>query len=129
DRLIARFPAEERGIRGYLRTVDKMAQELNALFEFKGLLDALTVPFRAPTVALWGLRTAEALIHKHVSDPTLRAILASQPGDHGLPPSLAPAAVHASVAAHYFDRGYHPRGRAAALPHALITALRQARRV
>lgn len=126
ERLVARFPAEERGIRGYLRTVDKMARELGALFEFKGLLDALTIPFRAPTVALWGLRTAEALIHKHVADPTLRAILAAQAGDHGLPPSLAPAAVHASVAAHYFDGGYYPRGGAASLPKAYIKALRKA---
>ncbi len=126
ERLVRRFPAEADGIRAYLRTVDKMAQELNALFEFKGLLDALTIPFRAPTVALWGLRTAQALIHKHARDPILRAILAAQAGDHGLPPSLAPAAVHASVTAHYFDGGYYPRGGAASLPKAYIKALRKA---
>jgi phytoene dehydrogenase-like protein len=126
ERLSARFPAEAAGIRGYLDTVDRMGRELGELFEFKGLLDMLTIPFRAPTVALWGLRTADKLIHKYVKDPLLRAILAAQAGDHGLPPSLAPAAVHASVAAHYFDGGYYPRGGAASLPRAYIKALRKA---
>lgn len=126
ERLVRRFPHEERGIRGYLDTVYRLGRELDRLFEFKGILDTLTIPFRAPTVARWGLATAESLIRHHVSDPVLAAILAAQAGDHGLPPSLAPAAVHASVTAHYFDGGFYPRGGAATLPKAYIKALRKA---
>src|SRR5262249_32998773 len=126
ERLVRRFPDEEAGIRAYMTTVDRLSRELNELFEFKGVVDALTIPFRGPTVALWGLRTADALIKKHAKNPILRGILAAQAGDHGLPPSLAPAAVHASITAHYFDGGYYPRGGAAALPRAYIRALRKA---
>jgi phytoene dehydrogenase-like protein len=126
ERLVRRFPDEEAGIRGYMATVDRLSRELNDLFEFKGVLDALTIPFRAPTVARWGLRTAKALIGKYAKSPLLAGILAAQAGDHGLPPSLAPAAVHASITAHYFDGGYYPRGGAAALPRAYIRALRKA---
>src|ERR1041384_990280 len=56
----------------------------------------------------------------------LRAILAAQSGDHGLPPSLAPAAVHASVQAHYFEGGWYPRGGGFALPRAFVRALKKA---
>jgi phytoene dehydrogenase-like protein len=126
ERLIRRFPAEAEGIRGYMGVVDRLGRELNELFEFKGLLDALTIPFRAPTVARWGLATAQSLIHKYAKDPILRGILGAQAGDHGLPPSLAPAAVHASVTAHYFDGGFYPRGGAGALPRAYIKALKKA---
>jgi phytoene dehydrogenase-like protein len=126
ERLVRRFPGEAEGIRGYMGTVDRLGRELNELFEFKGLLDVLTIPFRAPTVARWGLATAQSLIHKYAKDPILRGILAAQAGDHGLPPSLAPAALHASITAHYFDGGFYPRGGAAALPRAYIKALRKA---
>ncbi len=125
DRLCERFPDEQKGIRGYLDTVAKMARELNDLVEVK-LLDAITMPFRAPTVARWGMSSAESLIRKYVKDPVLAGILAAQSGDHGLPPSLAPAPVHASVTAHYFEGGFYPRGGASALPRAYIKALKKA---
>ena len=99
-----------------MATVDRLGRELDRLFEFKGILDTLTIPFRAPTVARWGLATAESLIRHHVTDPVLAGILAAQSGDHGLPPSIASAAVHASVTAHYFNGGFYPRGGAATLP-------------
>src|SRR5207302_2787026 len=125
-RLEERFPREKKGIRGYLGTVARLADELNALFEFKGLLDLLTLPVRAPAVARWGLSSASSLLSKHVRDPRLRAILAAQSGDHGLPPSLAPAPVHASVAAHYFGGGFYPRGGGFTIPRAFVRALRRA---
>src|SRR5206468_3338299 len=62
----------------------------------------------------------------HVRDPLLRAILAAQCGNHGLPPSLAPAALHAAVAAHYFDGGYYPKGGGCAIPRAFIRGLQRA---
>ncbi len=126
QRLIERFPHEKKGIQGYLGAVSRLADELNALFEFKGLRDLITLPFRAPTVARWGLSSAASLVHAHVRDPLLRAILFAQAGDHGLPPSLAPAPVHASVTAHYFDGGWYPRGGAYVLPRAFIRALERA---
>jgi phytoene dehydrogenase-like protein len=125
ERLCARFPQEQKGIRGYMKTVDNMARELNSLFEIKGLLDTLKLPFRAPTVARWGLASAESMIRKYVKHPVLAGILAAQAGDHGLPPSLAPAPVHASVTAHYFDGGFYPKGGAASLPRAYIKALKK----
>jgi phytoene dehydrogenase-like protein len=77
-------------------------------------------------VTRWGLRSAGALIDHHVKDPLLRAILGGQSGDHGLPPSLVSAPVHAAIVAHYLDGGWYPKGGGAALPRALIRGLRKA---
>ncbi len=125
ERLKARFPAEARGIDGYLDTCERIAAEIDRVSSF-GILDFLLMPFKAPAIARWGLSSFESLLHAHVRDPRLRAILAGQCGDHGLPPSMAPAALHAATAAHYFDGGFYPRGGGAARPRAIIRALKRA---
>jgi phytoene dehydrogenase-like protein len=126
ERLASRFPRERKGIAGYLRDVAALGDELGNLLAFRGLGDLLSLPRKAPTMTRWGLRTAGALINHHVRDPLLRGVLGAQSGDHGLPPSMVSAPVHAAVVAHYFDGGWYPKGGAAALPRALIRALRKA---
>lgn len=125
-RLVERFPDERKGIEAYLATAQKIADELDRMMELSSVLDVLSLPFRAPTVLRWGLRSARSLISAHARSPRLRAILSAQAGDHGLPPSLAPAPLHAAVSAHYFRGGWYPHGGGAALPRALIRSLRRA---
>jgi phytoene dehydrogenase-like protein len=126
ERLIRRFPHERQGIAGYLRDVAALSSELGRMMYIEDVSEMLQVPWRAPTVTRWGFRSAAAFINHHVKDPLLRGVLAGQSGDHGLPPSLASAPVHAAVVAHYFDGGWYPKGGAAALPRALIRVLRKA---
>jgi all-trans-retinol 13,14-reductase len=126
EALATRFPRERRGIAAYLGDVQKISRELTALTSVNGLLDVAALPLRAPTAVRWVLRSARALIEHHVSDPRLRALLGAQAGDHGLPPSKAPAVIHAAVQGHYFEGGYYPRGGGGAIPRAFILALRRA---
>jgi all-trans-retinol 13,14-reductase len=126
ERLHRRFPREREGITAYLDTTCRIGSEMGSLLDVDGALDALKIPFRAPTFTRWLLRDAKTLIDAHVREPRLAAILASQSGDHGLPPSLAPAPVHAAVVGHYIDGGYYPRGGAHSLPRAFILALKRA---
>ena len=125
-RLSERFPAERVGIHKYLDIVQRIADEMGALTTMTAASDLLGLPSRAPTLMRWGLRSLAALLEHCVSDPKLRAILAAQAGDHGLPPSRAPAPLHAGVAAHYFDGGWYPRGGGGAIPRAMIRALKRA---
>jgi len=125
-RLSARFPSEREGIRNYLDTTAQLGRELDSLMDVRGLRGLASLPKRAPALTRWGLRSAQSFINHHARDPVLRAILAGQCGDHGLPPSMAPAPVHASVTAHYFDGGYYPRGGAFVLPRAYVRALKRA---
>lgn len=125
-RMKRRFPRDARGIDTYLDTIASLGAELGDVFTMSGLADFVQLPWRAPTLARWGLRSASALIDSHVSDPLLRAVLAAQCGDHGLPPSLAPAPLHAAVTNHYIDGGFYPRGGASSIPRAFIRALKRA---
>jgi len=125
-RLEERFPAERAGIRKYMATVGALADQLNAMLEISGPIDVLKLPFRAPSVLRWGLSSTASLIDSCVRDPVLKAVLVAQAGDHGLPPTMAPAPVHASVAAHYFEGGWYPRGGAYVLPRAFVRALEKA---
>ncbi len=124
DTLAARFPAERDGIRAYLDTVERIDGQLRGLMSLKPH-QLLTLPWRARDILRWGFRTAGSLIDAHVRDPKLRAVLAGQSGDHGLPPSMVSAPVHAAVAAHYFEGGWYPKGGGGALPRAHIRALRR----
>lgn len=126
ERLSSRVPREREGIRRYVETVSKIGSEMGALLELEGLRGVLRFPFRAPTFSRWALRSARALIDAHVDDPMLAAILGAQSGDHGLPPSRAPAALHAAIFGHYADGGYYPKGGAGSLPRAFLRALKRA---
>ncbi len=123
ERLCARFPSEVDGIRGYFAAVERMVGDLDTLFGMKGL-DLLTIPFKAPTLARFGLRSIDTMLSHYVRDPLLKAILTIQAGDHGLGPKDAPAVIHAAVQAHYFDGGWYPRGGGQALPRAFLRGLK-----
>jgi phytoene dehydrogenase-like protein len=121
SRLVARFPAERAGIEAYFAAVLSLNRELRRLGTLGSWRD-----LAAPTVARWGWRTARPFIDHFTRDPLLQAILASQSGDHGLPPNQVSAAVHAGVAHHYFDGGHYPVGGGGAIPRAFVRALRRA---
>jgi all-trans-retinol 13,14-reductase len=121
-RLTARFPHERAGLAGYFDTCRRIGTELDHISELRGVRDLAKIP----SVLRWGLRSGKALINSHVKDPLLRGVLAGQSGDHGLPPSKCPAAVHASVVNHYFEGGWYPQGGGGAIPRAFIRALRRA---
>ena len=126
ERLKARFPDEAQGIDGYITTCQAMMDELRLLSRVCGLGDAIRLPYRARHILRWATRSGADLINHFVKDPVLRAILAAQSGDHGLPPSMVSAAVHAGITHHYFDGGYYPLGGAYAIPRAFARALNRA---
>lgn len=125
-RLKDRFPGEGKGIDGYLEVVTSMPREMVTLSTTRGLGGAIKAPFRSKSMIRWGWRTAQALVDHYVSDPLLKAILLAQSGDHGLPPSIAPAPLHIGIANHYIDGGYYPLGGAFTIPRAFSRGLKKA---
>jgi phytoene dehydrogenase-like protein len=125
-RLQDRFPAERAGIARYFDIVSGVNDGVDALLRVSSARDLLALPGKAARVARWGLSSLHSLFEQTVRDPLLRAILAAQSGDHGLPPSLAPAALHAGLVNHYFDGGWYPRGGAFTLPRAFVRGLKRA---
>jgi len=56
------------------------------------------------------LTTTKDYLERRFADPRLRAVVASQWGDYGLPPSQSAFAVHALVVGHYLRGGWYPVG-------------------
>jgi all-trans-retinol 13,14-reductase len=124
-RLKDRFPAEADGIDRYFALVARMGDELGHAAPVHGLRDMAVLVRTMPTVFRHGLRPIADLLDGCTRDPWLRAILTIQSGDYGMPPSRAPAALHAAMQGYYFEGAWYPRGGAHALPKAFIRHLRR----
>lgn len=120
ERLHLRFPRERAGIDGWLDLVAAMGRELDQGLAASGL----GLPLRIPKVARHGLRSVSSVLDGFTRDPLLRAILTIQGGDHGMPTTSAPMALHAAIVSHYFGGGFYPEGGGRAIPKAFIKALR-----
>lgn len=125
ERLEARFPHEKEGLREYFGIVRQLNRELLSCEEYLAFPKILALPFKAPGLLRFGLRTQKAVLDRTIHDPLLRGILSAQSGDHGLAPSRVSMPLHASMTVHYYNGGFYPRGGAKRLPHAYIKALRR----
>ncbi|MDF1564598.1 MAG: NAD(P)/FAD-dependent oxidoreductase [Deltaproteobacteria bacterium] len=126
QRLADHFPSEAAGARRVVETLDAVGSAVDAVSTLRRPKDLLSRRTEVSTFARKGLRSLKSTIESNVKDPFLRAILAVQSGDNGLPPSRASTALHAMVMRHYFDGGFYPKGGARALPRAFVRALKRA---
>jgi all-trans-retinol 13,14-reductase len=124
-RISERFPSEAKGVRGYFDVVSAIGREIDASISIGGVKDTLMLPKRLQTTLRWGMKPLDTTLRHFIKDPILRAMLTIQAGDHGMPASRAPTALHATIVDHYFDGGYYPKGGGMAIPKAFIKALRR----
>jgi all-trans-retinol 13,14-reductase len=108
DRLVHRFPADERPIRGYFETVMSLGRELDLLPKSIGWQDILTAPLRFPNLLRHKSWTLQRLYDKLGMPARLETILAGQAGDYLLPPEEVSLLLHVALVRGY-DRGaYYP---------------------
>lgn len=110
--LVATFPHEAAGITRYFSDV-RRASTWYGRETYRWSTPAL---LRAG-MGVVGLRdrrlsltTTKDYLDHHFTDPRLRAVLSSQWGDYGLPPSRSAFSVHALVVQHYLHGGWYPVG-------------------
>ncbi|MHB1629375.1 MAG: phytoene desaturase family protein [Bacilli bacterium] len=126
--LIREFPDEETGIRKYFDDLRRVA----------GWFGRETWSWSAPGWLAWPVRiinrrlreralqtTREYLDHT-VADERLKALLVSQWGDYGLPPSRSAFAMHAAVADSYLQGGWYPEGGSAAIAKSICRTIEEA---
>jgi len=108
--LIAQFPAEKDSIETYFKDVHRAS----AIFGKSMMLKSTPPTLESITVKAGGkdLFTLKDYLDHHFQSIDLKAILASQWGDYGLPPSKCAFATHASLVVHYFNGGFYPVGGA-----------------
>ncbi len=110
------FPNDVQAIDRYLAELKKLKLAAALYFADKALPGPLTT-VAGPLLRSRLLKLSSATVHEVLSGITqnkrLRAVLAGQWGDYGLPPKQASWAIHAMVASHYFGGAYYPAGGAA----------------
>ena len=113
--LVAAFPQEARAIHRYFQDVQRVTRWVTLGF-VQGMVPRPAASLLRAAQRLGGRRatgTTKAYLDAHFRSPELKAVLASQWGDYGLPPSRSAFAVHALIVSHYLEGGWFPRGGSA----------------
>ncbi len=111
-KLVERFPEEKRAIHRYFRDIERAAR-----WHVMRFVRGMVPSFIAPALALFGKLTSRTAtsttgdyLNRRFRSPELRALLASQWGDYGLPPSRSAFAIHALVINSYLRGAWFPQG-------------------
>lgn len=113
DRLVEMFPGERRGIDRYVRflkEIDALSDRIDANRGKMSWGIALHAMTRGRLAAKYQHATLKDLLDSCTDNPQVRAVMAGQNGDYGLPPGRVSAALHAGLTNHYFKGAYYPRG-------------------
>lgn len=117
EKMIRLFPSEKTAIRRYFKDIERTASWYrlfilsNSLSPFASSLLRFLVAKRQKTASL----TLEGYLDSHFRDHQLKAVLASQWGNYGLPPKKASFGMHALIVQHYLSGGYYPVGGASSI--------------
>lgn len=71
-------------------------------------------------------QTTQDYFDNHFQDVRLKALLASQWGDYGLPPAQSCFGIHSVIVTHYLHGGWYPVGGAKAIAQTMIPVIEQA---
>jgi phytoene dehydrogenase-like protein len=127
-KLGARFPQERKAIRRYFRDVRKatgwMTRHMMANSSPAPIAAVVRMVNRR--TEKFALQTTGQYLNAHFRDPQLRAVLASQWGDYGLPPAESAFAIHALIVTHYFGGAYYPDGGAGRIADGAARIIRAA---
>lgn len=120
--LIDRFPAERRAIEQYFKDLAAVGQWLSAYMMARMAPAFISLPARLLNLGAqsMALSTTREYLDRNFRDPRLKAVLASQWGDYGLPPSQSAFAIHALIVTHYMNGAYYPAGSAARIAESIV---------
>ncbi|HET7357700.1 MAG TPA: NAD(P)/FAD-dependent oxidoreductase [Nocardioidaceae bacterium] len=124
DRLADTFPDQEPGIRRCVGTLRVVAEEIRADRPVN-LRHAAARAGSLRSMLWWGMRPLARLFDACRLSQEVRTVIAAESGDYGLPPSKAPAALHAGFLDHYLKAGaYYPKGGGQVLAARLTEVIR-----
>ncbi len=121
-----RFPASTVEIDAFFQALEEAVHAGQSIFEQRAmpaLLGKTSRFLHRSGIDKWCGRTTESVLHEMVSDPQLRAVLATQRGDYGPDPCESSFGMHATVMHHYMQGAYFPIGGADAFAAALVPVI------
>lgn len=129
SKLLKQFPGEKSGINRYVRflkEVDDFGRRMEAAKGKMGPGMAIWAMTQGRLAAKYQHATLNELLDSCTDNIQLRAVMAGQNGDYGLPPSKVSAALHAGLTNHYFQGAYYPRGGGQVIADRLSETIEQA---
>ena len=126
--LVEAFPAEKQAIGKYFRDIKRAADWFNR--HIMAMVTPQPVSWIVQTINRFSeqsaLQTTQQYLESHIRDPRLRAVLASQWADYGLPPGRSAFVAHAVIVSHYLNGAWYPVGGAGEIPKAASSVIRAA---
>lgn len=122
-RLKEHFPEDRKDIDklfGALRRFNRVTNFLMQKNLRKRKLSDVAAATGFSFAAKWLERSYAELLDHYTSNPQLKAVLAGQGGDYGLPPSRTPAVLGVGLLLHYAEGGWFPRGGSGDFRDALV---------
>jgi phytoene desaturase len=125
-RLVARFPAERRGIERYFRFLEQVDRVQRATLGGSHWAEVAAL-LRAPLVVRYAERSLGEFLDSCTRDLRLRAVLTAQNGTYAIAPGRVSALLHAGLQNHYLvDGGWYPEGGGQVMADRLAEAIEDA---
>jgi all-trans-retinol 13,14-reductase len=122
------FPTEKQAIGEYFGDVERatawFARRMMAMLTPQPV-SWIVRKMNRPSEPL-ALQTTEQYLQGKIRDPRLRAVLASQWADYGLPPGRSAFVTHAIIVSHYLNGAWYPAGGAGEIAKAAGAMIRAA---
>lgn len=124
--LTEHFPAEKQGIEEIFADMKGLGKEIDKISEAQGKVDMSSFPKEYPILfknfnSTWG-----DMLDARVKNPKLKAIISSQWGYYGLPPSKLSSFYYALPAFDYLtEGGYYPRGKSQKISDAFVAFIEE----
>jgi all-trans-retinol 13,14-reductase len=129
EMLYERFPGHEAEIDKYIETVYKAASKNKRFFQEKAypsLLSALAGPFIRKGYYEFSDKTTKEVLDGISDNEELKAVIAGQYGDHGMPPGDSSFVIQALVNKHYWKGGAFPVGGCQRIAETIIPLIEAA---
>jgi all-trans-retinol 13,14-reductase len=126
--LVEAFPAEKQAIGEYFRDIKRTANWFSR--RIMGMVTPQPLSWIVKAINRFSeesaLQTTQHYLESHIRDPRLRAVLASQWVDYGLPPGRSAFVAHAVIVDHYLNGAWYPAGGAGEIPKAASSVICEA---
>ena len=126
DRMHLYFPDETEAIDRYLELTREAIGGARTFFAEKALPRPAALvagPWMRRRMLRQSDRTLGEVLDEITQNPTLKAVLAAQFGDHGLPPAQASFVIHAMIFNHYLGGGAYPVGGASRIAESIAPVI------
>ena len=129
EMLYERFPGEEDAIDEYIKAVYAATGSNRKFFQERALptiLSKLVGGLLTKNYYKWSDRTTKDVLDSLTDNVELKAVLAGQYGDHGLPPGESSFAIQSVVNKHYWKGGAFPVGGCQRIAETIIPVIEKA---